>query len=93
MFLTTVKLHGLPAKRKEIILTLQELAKRMKSVSGCSKADLYQDVLDKNKLYFLEECPIGPGLEQDTKSEFAAVLRGMQSLLAESVEIIQAKII
>lgn len=71
-------------------MTLQELSNRMKSDDGCVKADLYQDINDEDILYLLEEWQSRGSLHEHRESEFAAVIRGMSSLLVDSVEIKQA---
>jgi quinol monooxygenase YgiN len=93
MFLTTVKLRGKSSKRKEIVQTLHELSDRMKGDDSCVKADLYQDIDNKDTLYFLEEWQTRKSMDKQNKSEFCAVLLGMDSLLVESLEIIRAEII
>ena len=87
MILTTIKVHGQPNKRKEIIQTIHALAGEMIQDEGCFKADLYQDVEDHDILYFMEEWLTIKDLNKYKKSRSLAVLLGLETLLMESLEI------
>lgn len=87
MILTTIKVHGQSAKRKEIIQTINELAGRMADDEGCLKADLYIDIDDKDTFYFMEEWSTLGDLEKYKKSKSLTVLLGLESLLVEGLEI------
>jgi quinol monooxygenase YgiN len=87
MILTTIKVHGQTAKRKEIIQTIRELAGRMTEDKGCLKANLYMDLEDKDTLYFMEEWRTRSDLEKYKNSKSLTVLLGLESLLVEGLEI------
>jgi quinol monooxygenase YgiN len=87
MILTTIKVHGQSAKRKEIIQTINELAGRMAEDKGCLKADLYIDIEDKDTFYFMEEWSTQDDLEKYKNSRSLSVLLGLETLLVESLEI------
>ena len=87
MILTTIKVHGQPAKRKEIIQTINELADQMAEEEGCLKADLYNDLEDKDTFYFMEEWSTKKDLDKFQNSRSLSVLLGLESLLVESLEI------
>lgn len=87
MIITTIKIHGRPEKRKEILLTLKGLTKQMIKDGSCVKADLYRDVSDRDVFYFARECRTKSDLEKYKTSKSLAVLLGLESLLTESLEI------
>ncbi|MGB3210816.1 MAG: antibiotic biosynthesis monooxygenase [Desulforhopalus sp.] len=87
MIITTIRLHGLPQKRKEIIQTVRGLADQMAKDDGCNYADFYQDLHDKNVFYLMEEWKTASDLENHKKSKSYAVLFGLEALLVESLEI------
>ncbi|GAB6193602.1 putative quinol monooxygenase [Desulfocastanea catecholica] len=87
MILTTIKLHGRAEKRKEIIQTLRELANQLAEEEGCLKAEIYQDIDNKDRLYFMEEWQTRKDLDKYKKSRSLAVILGLESLLVEELEI------
>ena len=74
MIITTIKLHGLPQKRKEIVQTITGLTDGMAKYEGCHKANLYQDLHDKDIFYLMEEWKTAVDLERYKKSKSYAVL-------------------
>jgi len=91
MIITTIKIHGQPEKRKEILLTLKGLTRQVIKDGSCMKADLYQDVGNKDIFYFARECQTKNDLEQYKTSKCLAVLLGLESLLAEKLEVRHAE--
>lgn len=87
MIITTVKIHGLTHKRREILQTVRGLAERMLKNSGCFKIDIFQDLENSDILYLLEEWQSERDLEEYKTSKSLAVLLGLRALLVESVEI------
>lgn len=87
MIITTIKLHGLPQKRKEIEQTITGLADGMAKYEGCHNANLYQDMHDKDIFYLMEEWKTAVDLERYKKSKSYAVLFGLESLLVEALDI------
>lgn len=87
MILTTIKIHGRSEKRKEIVQTIKALSEQLAQDNGCMKADLYQDLDDKDTLYFLEEWLTRKDLDKYKTSKSLAVLLGLETLLTESLEI------
>lgn len=87
MIITTIKMHGLPQKRKEIIQTVRGLADQMAKADGCNHADFYQDLHDKDIFYLMEEWNTATDMENHKKSKSYAVLFGLEALLVESLEI------
>lgn len=87
MIVTTIKLHGLPQKRREIIQTIKGLAHQMAKDDGCNNSDFYQDLNDKDIFYLTQEWQTANDLEKYKKSKSLAVLFGLEALLVESLEI------
>ena len=87
MIITTIKLHGLPQKRKEIVQTITGLADEMAKFEGCHNANFYQDLHDKDIFYLMEEWKTAIDLERYKKSKPYAVLFGLESLLVEELDI------
>lgn len=87
MLITTIKLHGRPEKRKEIMQTLKGLTRQLAKDRGCLRADLYQDIDDKDTLYVIEEWRSQEDLDRYKSSRSLAVLLGLESLLVKPAEI------
>lgn len=87
MIVTTIKIHGLPQKRREILQTVKGLADRVLRDSRCVQADLYQDMTDQDIFYLMEEWQTVDDLEKYLQSKSLAVLLGLENLLVERVEI------
>ena len=87
MIITTIKIHARSEKRKEILLTLKGLTRQMIKDGNCLRADLYQDIHDRNIFYFSRECRTKSDLEKYKTSKSLAVLLGLETLLTQSVEI------
>ena len=90
MIITTNKIICQKGKRKEIVQTIKGLVEQLIQEEGCVNADLYQDLDDKDILYFTEEWQTKKALENYKTSKSLAVLLGLETLLAESLEIKQA---
>lgn len=87
MIITTIKIHSRTQKRKEIVQTIKGLTEQLTKDGVCVKADLYQDLDDKDTLYLMEEWQSRKDLEKFKTSKSLAVLLGLETLLADSVEI------
>ncbi|TKB26243.1 hypothetical protein FCL47_10945 [Desulfopila sp. IMCC35006] len=87
MIVTTIKIHGLSRKRREIIQTIKGLADQVVKDEGCTSADFYQDMENKDIFYLLEEWKTIEDLERYLNSRSLAVLLGLDNLLAERLEI------
>ena len=87
MIITTIKIQGNPAKRKEIVLTVEGLTEKMRKSAGCLRADLYQDLENKDTFYILEEWQTIKDLENYKASKSMAVLLGTEPLLTGALEI------
>ena len=87
MIITTIKIHCRKGKRKEIVQTIKGLTEQLPKDGGCVKADFYQDLDDKDTLYFTVEWQTRKALEKYKTSKYLAVLLGLEPLLTDSVEI------
>ena len=87
MIFTTIKLHGLTHKRREILQTVSGLVDRMPCDSGCLGVDIYQDIENRDIFYLHEKWNSKKDLEEYKKSNSLAVLMGIRALLVESIEI------
>ncbi len=87
MIITTIKILCRQGKRKEIVQTIKGLTEQLIKERGCVKADLYQDLDDQDTLYFAQEWQTIGDLEKHKTSKFLAVLLGLETLLAASVEV------
>lgn len=87
MLLTTIRIHGRPEKRKEIMQAIRGLVVKVAREKGCLKVNIYQDIEDKDTLYLFEEWQTMDDLENYKKSNTLSVLLGLESLLSESLQI------
>lgn len=87
MILTSIKIHGLKSKRKEIIQTVKGIAEQVSGFQGCLRAEIYQDIENDDILYLMEEWESSQDLDKYRKSKSLAVLLGLESLLVETPEI------
>ena len=87
MLITIIKIRCRREKRKEIVQTIKGLTEQLTKDGGIGKADLYQDLDNKDILYFTQEWQTRKDLEKYKISKSLAVLFGLETLLAESVEI------
>jgi quinol monooxygenase YgiN len=90
MIITTIKIHGRSGKRKEIVQTINGLSEQMIKNGECLRADLCLDLDVKDTFYFMVEWQTRKDLEKYKSSKSLAVLLGLGTLLADSVEIINA---
>jgi quinol monooxygenase YgiN len=84
---TTIKIHGKPKKRKEILQTIESLSELSLKFNGCLQTEIYPDVDDKDTFYFHSDWATEKGLEEYKKSKHMAVLRGLQFLLMDVLQI------
>ncbi|MCP4337600.1 MAG: hypothetical protein GY799_01635 [Desulfobulbaceae bacterium] len=87
MIRTTIKIHGKPKKRKEILQTITCLSELSLNSKGCLKTEIYPDVDDKDTFCFFSDWATEKDLEEYKKSEFMAVLLGLQFLLLDVLQI------
>ena len=87
MIVTTIKIHCRSGKRRVIVQTIKGLAEQLVLNGECLKAELYQGLDDKETFYIIEEWQTWKALEKYKSLKSLAVLLGLETLLAESVEI------
>jgi quinol monooxygenase YgiN len=84
---TTIKIHGKPKKRKEILQTIRYLSELSLNSKGCLKTEISPHVDDKDTLYFFSDWATEKGLKEYEKSKLMAVLLGLQFLLLDVLQI------
>lgn len=87
MILTIIKMHGQPAKRREILQTIRELDGRAVQEEGCMAATYFEDIENKDIHFILEEWKTEKDLERYKSSKTYKVLLGLKALLVEPPEI------
>ena len=91
MVITSIRIHARPEKKKEILQAITDLSKQIMMNKGCVKSSLYQDMEDSDSFYIIEEWKSFEDLEEHKKSKEFSILRGLNSMLAESLDIRYAK--
>ena len=87
MIISTVRIHGRADKRKEILQTLRGLTETLVDRDGCLGAELFRDLENRDTLYVVERWRSQRDLIQHRQSRTMAVLRGLESLLVEAIEV------
>ncbi len=87
MILCIIKMHVLPAKRKELLQTLETIVDRVRSETGCVNANLYQDLENNREFMLVEKWRDQQNLENYIRSDGFSVLLGTDGLLDHSAEI------
>ena len=87
MIKTTIKIHGKPKKRKEILQTITYLSELSLNSKGCLKTQISSHVGDKDTFYFFSDWATEKGLKEYKKSKLMAVLIGLQFLLLDVLQI------
>ena len=83
----TTKLHSLPEKRNEIILTIKELADQIGKSTKCKQIKIYQDIDDNNTFFLVEDWPTKNDLGEYLSSRLFKVLLGVHPILEYPLEI------
>ena len=87
MIRTTIKIHGKPEKRKEILQTITYLSELSFNSKGCLKTQISTSMDDKDTFYFFSDWETEKGLKEYKKSKLMAVLFGLQFLLLDVLQI------
>lgn len=87
MLITTIEIHTRPDKKREIIQTLLELTFQDKLLDNCESSNLYQDLDNPNRYYFLKRWRTVEDLESYKRSQSFQILLGIESLLEKSLKI------
>ena len=82
MILVTIKMTALPAKRKELLQTIQALIQSIRRVKGCTNCSACQDVKDKNTFYLVEKWKTQSDLDNHLRSNLFDVLLGTKNLMS-----------
>jgi quinol monooxygenase YgiN len=78
----------LPVKRRELLQTLNSIAKQVRNESGCLKAVVFQNVEDDNELLLIEEWTSQKDSDAHLDSDLFTVLRGAGGLMLQPPEIV-----
>ncbi len=86
MILVTITMHALPAKRQELLQTLQELLHVMQRDHGYRTARITIDTNNPNLVTLAQEWLNQQAVERYMQSEHFSVLQGALKLLTRSSE-------
>ncbi len=81
---TSIKV--LPAKQKEVLLTLLALLSQPEEEQGCLSYAVFSDIEDSNVFNLFSEWDTLQSLDQHMKSHRFSILLGTKSLLSEPVK-------
>ncbi len=87
MILTFGKLKPLPAKRKELLQTLESLAAQTRTEKGCLESSLYQRAGDDTDFLLIGAWESRAALDDHLQSARFSVLMGAKSLLSRPPEV------
>jgi quinol monooxygenase YgiN len=82
-----IKMKVLPVKRRELLQTLNSIAKQVRNESGCLKAVVFQNVEDDNELLLIEEWSTQKDSDTHLDSDLFTILRGARVLMRQPPEI------
>ena len=87
MIVVTVKMNARPAKRRELLQTIYELAEVKRKEKGFIGSRLCMDAENKIVFTLIEDWKTQADVDSYTQSDYFSVLRGAMKLLTESSEI------
>ena len=87
MITATIKLHGRPEKRREILLTIKGLVNKLSKGTNCDQVKLYQEIDDENTFFLVEDWPSNRDLNEYLSSQLFKVLLGVHPILEDPMEI------
>lgn len=77
----TITMHVPPAKRRELLQSLDELIRLMQQEPGCLRAYIALDMDNQHILTLVEEWQSQEALERYMQSEYFSILQGALKLL------------
>ena len=83
----TIEMQAIPARRHELLQTLDDLGSLMRRERGFIDARINMDAGDRNRLTLFEEWETQEALAAYTESDLFHILRGALKLLTSSSEI------
>jgi quinol monooxygenase YgiN len=86
MIVVTIEMHVIPAKRKELLQTIQELDNVKRKEKGFIASRICTDAGDKNLLKLVEEWESQEDVDAYLQSDLFHVLGGAMQLLTSSSE-------
>jgi quinol monooxygenase YgiN len=87
MITATIKLHGRPEKRTEIIQTIKALVNQLYKGTNCRQVKLYQELDDEDTFFLVEDWPTEHDLDEYLSSRLFKVLLGVHPILEYPLEI------
>ena len=78
---------ALPAKRKELLQTVQALIKAISKEKGCTKCSACQDIENENTFCMIQGWENQKALNRYLQSDLFEVLLGTKNLMSEPWEI------
>ena len=87
MILAIIEMNARPAKRKEVLQTLQALTRELRKEEVCIKCSACQDVEAENCFRLIEEWETKQHLNNHLRSELFTVLLGTKNLMSEPLAI------
>lgn len=91
-YVATIVLQVRPSKRLEVISTLRQVMRGLRTTPGCVVCRLLTEADDANTLMVVSEWSSEEALEELLKSEELLVLRGMRMLLQKSTQLVVDKV-
>jgi quinol monooxygenase YgiN len=87
MITATIKLHGRPKKRTEIIQTIKELINQLSKDTKCREVKIYQEIDDIDTFFLVEDWSTGEDLDEYLSSRLFKILLGVRPILEYPLEI------
>ena len=87
MYILTITLKVVPAKREEFITSVRLLHKDITQEKGLKNSSLFQDVDDVNRFNLIEEWETQEDRDNHLRSELHRVLMGAVKVLGEQSEV------
>ncbi|TKB25910.1 antibiotic biosynthesis monooxygenase [Desulfopila sp. IMCC35006] len=87
MFTLRTYMSVLPAKQKEVLLTLLSLLQQAEKKQGCVSYAIFSDIEDENVFNLISEWETRQCLDQHLRSNHFSILLGTKSLLSAPLKI------
>ena len=87
MILAIIEMNVRPAKRKELLQTLQAIIQQIRNEKGCRKCSACQDIENKNILRLIEQWTTQQDIDNHLRSELFSVLLGAKNLMCEPLKV------
>jgi quinol monooxygenase YgiN len=88
MFLVTIRMKAISAKRMELLQIIATLVISIRMDKGCTRCDVCQSLEDENEILLFEEWVAQENVRSHLKSGRFRVLRWMTDLFREPCEML-----